>query len=112
MSKVQPANPRSERLLEISKSESGKEYLKEERTYEFYNLEEPGLSVKFSYGPTNSPKRYVFWHGQKYKVPVEVAEHIERSQTPIWAWRPDGTGSMVKQMSGWKPRFQMREVRV
>ena len=112
MAKVQAANPKTEELLEKTKTESGKRHLVEERTYEFYNLEEPGLAVKFAYGPTNNPKRYNFWHGQKVTVPVEVAEHVERSQTPIWSWRPDGRGSLVKEMTGWKPRFQMREVRV
>ena len=111
MAKVQEANPKEQEFADKVRTDTGRKHLKEERTFEFYNLEEPGLAVKFSYGPTTSPKRYNFWHGEKYTIPVEVAEHVERSQTPIYGYRPDGTGRMVKQLTGWKPRFQMREVR-
>lgn len=111
MTKLQPANLRVEDLLEKKQEKSSTNPLKEIRTYEFYNIEEPGLSVKFVYGPTTNPKRYSFMHGQRVQTTVEVAEHVESRQTPIWKWRPDGKGSLIKELTGWKPRFQMREVR-
>lgn len=111
MTAVKMANPKTEALLQEKVERRGRKPAPEKRWYEFYNIEEPGVSVKFSYGKTTDPKRYTFFHGQKYEVPVEVANHVESAQTPIWGYRPDGTGSMVKNLTGWKPRFQMREVR-
>lgn len=83
----------------------------EEAYFEFYNLEEPGLVQKFSYGTTKNYKKYTFFHGEKYKVSREIAEHVESRQTPIWGYRPDGSGRLEKHLKGYKPRFQMREVR-
>ena len=83
----------------------------EEVYFEFYNLEEPGLLQKFSYGTTKKNKMYTFFHGQKYKIKREIAEHVESRETPLWGYRPDGTGKMQKYLKGYKPRFQMREVR-
>lgn len=104
------ANPKTEELLEYVGDKKKNLITEEKRKYEFYNLEEPGSNVKFSYGSTNAPKRYELWHGGKYTLPTEVAKHVEAAQTPMWAYRPDGKGSMVKELVGWKPRFQMREV--
>lgn len=106
-----PLNPKTDELAQKQNDEKLKEELSDERTYEFMNTEEPGLMVKFSYGSTANPKRYSFMHGGRYSIPREVAEHVESRQTPIWGYRPDGTGQMAKQLLGWKPRFQMREVR-
>lgn len=91
-------------------NEKEEKYLKEIGEYEFYNLEEPGLSLKFSYGDTRRKYNFQFFHGGKYKIPRHVAMHLESRCTPIWQWRPDGTGSMNKQQVGTKPRFQMRAI--
>lgn len=107
MAKVQPTNQDIQDFVD----QKAKGKLENKKWYEFYNLEEPGLAVKFAYGTTRNPQRYNFWHGHKYEVTEEVAQHVEKSQTPIWEWRPDGKGSMAKQLIGWKPRYQMREVR-
>lgn len=91
-------------------NEKEEKYLREICEYEFYNLEEPGLSIKFPYGNTNFKHNFQFFHGGKYRIPRHVARHIEGCTTPIWKWRPDGTGSMRKENAGEKPRFQMRQV--
>lgn len=91
------------------KSEREEEYLREIRPYEFYNTEEPGLQHKFPYGNTRNRRTFTFNHSQTYDVPRHVARHLEDCTTPIWDWRPDGTGRMVKQKVGEKSRFQMRE---
>lgn len=96
-------------LGEQPKSEKEEKHLKEVCNYEFYNLEESGLNLSFCYGNTRFQKNFLFMHGAVYKVPRHVARHIENRTTPIWAWRPDGTGRMQKQKVGEKPRFQMRE---
>jgi hypothetical protein len=97
----------------VGKKPSGdkeENYLREVCEYEFYNLEEPGLAIKFPYGSTRNSHNFTFYHGTKYKVPRHVARHLESCSTPIWDWRPDGTGKMTKQRVGEKPRFQMRHV--
>lgn len=90
-------------------SEKEEKFLKEVLPYEFYNVEEPGLTHTFPYGNTRHQRTFKFFHGQTYHVPRHVARHVENCTTPIWAWRPDGTGRMVKQKIGEKPRFQMRQ---
>lgn len=91
-------------------SDKEEKFLREVCEYEFYNLEEPGLSIKFPYGDTRKHHNFTFYHGTKYKVPRHVARHLESCSTPIWDWRPDGTGKMAKQRVGEKSRFQMRHV--
>lgn len=91
-------------------NEKEEKYLKEICEFEFYNLEEPGLSQKFPYGDTRKHKDFLFIHGQRYKVPRHVARWVESRGTPIYDWRPNGKGQMEKQKVGEKPRFQMRHV--
>jgi len=91
-------------------SEKEENYLKEICKFEFYNLEDPGMLIKFRYGNTSKNTKFVFLHGGKYDVPRHVARHIENCSTPLHDWRPNGTGQMVGQKVGNKPRFQMRQV--
>lgn len=91
-------------------SEKEKEWLNEEITFEFYNLEEPGLMVKFPYGTTKDFKNYILFHGGTYTLPRKVAKHIESCETPIWKWTPDGLGGMQKKLVGRKARFQCRQI--
>ena len=96
---------------ELDAAELEEKWKKEEKTFEFYNLEEPGLVLRFPWGPTKKIEKFTFFHGQKYKIRREIADHVESRQTPIWGYRPNGLGSTEKTLNGWKPRFQMREVR-
>lgn len=91
-------------------NEKEEKYLKEICEFEFYNLEEPGIPQKFPYGDTRKNHTFTFLHGGKYKLPRHVAQWVESRGTPIWDWRPDGSGRMVKQRVGEKPRFQMRHI--
>ncbi len=84
-------------------------YLREVCEFEFYNLEDTGLSIKFPYGSTNIRENFQFFHGGKYKIPRHVAMHVETRTTPRYEWRPDGTGKMISERVGDKPRFQMRQ---
>lgn len=90
-------------------SEREETFLREIRPYEFYNLEEPGMMHKFPYGNTRSQKTFTLFHSNTYHLPRHVARHLESCTTPIWDWRPDGTGRMAKQKVGVKSRFQMKE---
>jgi hypothetical protein len=91
------------------KNEAEEKFLREVCEYEFQNLEEPGLSHSFPYGNTKKHHTFKFFHGGKYKVPRFIARHLESCSTPMWNWRPDGTGKMEKQLVGSKARFQMRQ---
>ena len=91
-------------------SEKEEKYLREEGTYEFRNIEEPGLMQKFTYGNSNCKHTFTFMDGGKYQLPRFIARHVESKSTPIWGWKPDGTGSLQKTLKTHKSRFQMREV--
>lgn len=94
----------------IPKSEKEEKHLREIGKYEFYNLEEPGLALKFPYGNHKTQHTFTLFHGGKYDLPRFVARHLESCTTPIWDWRPDGMGRMEKKLVGHKPRFQLRHV--
>lgn len=91
-------------------SEKEIKHFRELGTYEFMNLEEPGLSVKFAYGNAKKKHNFLFFHGGKYTLPKFIARHMESKCTPMWSWRPDGLGGMKKEQTGSKSRFQMREI--
>lgn len=78
---------------------------------EFYNIEEPGHPITFSYGQAKRAKKYTLLHGGKYELPKEIINHLESRQTPMYDYRPNGTGKMVKMLTGYKSRFQCRTVR-
>lgn len=91
-------------------SKAEEKYLREIVDFEFINLEEPGVFMKFPYGNRENRMNFTFFHGQKYSVPRFIARHLEENcQTPTYKWQPDGSGKMVPQLTGYKPRFQMRE---
>jgi len=91
------------------KSEKEETYLREICEFEFSNLEESNLAVKFPYGNAKAQHNFTFFPGGKYRIPRCVAKWVESRSTPIWEWRPDGNGSLKKKLIGNKPRFQMRE---
>jgi len=93
----QPANEKEEK------------FLREVCEFEFNNLEEPGLSHKWTMGDTKNHFTFHFFHGGKYPVPRFVARHLEQCTTPIWDWKPDGSGRMDKKKVGEKSRFQMKQ---
>lgn len=101
---IDPTNP-SKKF-----AEKEEKWLRELKSYEFMNIEEPGLMHTFSYGCAGNQMKITFFHGAKYTVPRFIARHIESRSTPMWAWRPDGSGSIRKEQTGKNSRFQMREV--
>lgn len=92
------------------KKDRRKDWLAEEIFVEFFNLEEPGVPIKFSFGPTNKTETHTLLHGGKYRLRREVVEHIESRQTPLWGYKPDGRGQMQKNLEGYKSRFQCRQI--
>lgn len=78
---------------------------------EFYNIEEPGHPITFSFGPAKRTKKYTLLHGGKYELPKEIIHHLESRQTPMYDYKPDGLGRMSKYLKGYQSRFQCRAVR-
>lgn len=91
-------------------SEKEEKHMREIKDYEFYNLEEPGVIHKFSYGSGNKLCTITLFHGQTYHLPRFIARHLEQCAIPIWDWRPDGTGRMIKKKIGKKPRFRLSQM--
>jgi hypothetical protein len=94
----QPRNPKEE------------EFLREICEFEFLNIKEPGVSHQFSYGNTKKHRTFTVNHGMTYKFPRFLARHLENCSTPLYEWRPDGLGKLIKKHVGNDPRFQMRQV--
>lgn len=80
----------------------------EEIEIEFYNIENPGLTIKFAFGSTRNKKIYTLFHGGKYKLPRSVVKHISTRQMPMWNYTSDGTGRLRKNLLGYKSRFECR----
>jgi len=91
-------------------SEKEEKWLREIVNYEFMNLEQPGLVEKFCYGTTSNKMNIILFHGGKYPMPRFLANHVNACSTPMWKWRPDGIGSLRKELIGRNSRFQMREI--
>ena len=108
--KIQNLPIKNRKKSETEKERIEEKMLREICEYEFYNLEEPGLAIKFPYGNAKNQHTFTFFHGGKYKLPRFMAKHIEECQKPIWKWRPDGLGGMHKEKIGSDPRFQLRQV--
>jgi len=96
--------------VQKDKKDRQKDWLKEKITFEFFNLEEPGVPVKFTFGPTNNTATYTMLHGGKYTYSRDVIQHLESRQVPIWGYQPNGDGRMEKSLKGYKSRFQCRQL--
>ena len=92
------------------KKQQRKDWMNEEIRIEFFNLEEPGVPLKFVFGPTRKTETHTLLHGGKYTLRREVVQHVESRQTPIWGYKPDGEGRMQKDLKGYKSRFQCRQM--
>ncbi len=91
-------------------TEKEEDRLRELIKCEFMNLEDPGLMQRFTYGSTGNKHNFTFLHGATYTVPRFIQRHLESKSTPMWGWKPDGTGKITKYLKGRNSRFQMREV--
>lgn len=92
------------------RNEKEEKFLREVLKIEFMNLEQPGLAEKFTYGTTKWFMYPLLMHGGIYRLPRHMIRHIENCQTPIWNLKPDAYGKMHKSCTGYKPRFQCRQL--
>lgn len=97
-------------IIRKPQSEKEEKYLREILKYQFNNLEEPGMMIQFPYGAGKNRKNFKFFHGGEYHLPRFIAEWVESRSTPMWGFKPDGSGRMVKNRLGDKQRFQMRPI--
>lgn len=91
-------------------NEKEQEWLNEEVEFEFFNIEEPGSSLTFSYGPANNIKTYTLRHGDRYKYARRLINHVESKGPSNWVSRPDGRGGNMIVREGNFPRFQCKIV--
>lgn len=103
----------------VAMASGEKDFLDEVVTIQFYNLEQPGKSDQvFIKGGVRNPDRLTLNHGEIRDLPRSWIRFIESRQEPIYQYSEEGgnatTGQKrkrVKNLVGWKPRFQCREVR-
>jgi len=91
-------------------SEKEEKFLREVCEYQFQNIEEPGISLRFIYGGTKNAVNLLMMHGGKYKFPRFLARHIENCCKPIYENQTDKNGISTAVKVGETPRFQMRQV--
>jgi hypothetical protein len=96
----------------VAEANDEKDWLEEKVTIQFYNTEEPGNKAFFCYGKCDDPTSLTLEHNEVKELTRGVVRFIESRQTPIYAYKADGSGKMRKTLIGWKPRFQCRQVNV
>ena len=94
----------------VAMANDEKDWLDEKVTIQFYNIEEPGADGFFVYGLCTDPQKIELKHGEIAELTRAAIRYIETRQTPIYAYKPDGQGKMRKTLTGWKPRFQCRQI--
>ena len=101
----------------VSQNTDEFDFLSEKVMIQFYNLEQPGNSAHFVYGPANAPTRIDIDHGEQRELTRGEIRYIESRQTPIKEYERDSgdaRGPKKKRKAivvGWKSRFQCREIR-
>lgn len=94
----------------VAEANDERDWVDEKGTYQFYNIEEPGTKAFFCFGKCTDPKKLELEHGQITELTRGDVRFIESRQTPIYGFKANGSGKMVKTLLGWKPRFQCRQV--
>jgi len=103
----------------VSQKTDEYDFLSEKATIQFYNIEQVGRSAHFTFGPCNAPEQIDIDHGEIRELTRAAIRFIESRQTPIYEYQKEGgdatsgrKATIKKQIVGWKPRYQCREVRV
>jgi len=82
----------------------------------FKNWEVRGAPITFSYfskelcGSKGVPKKYTLEDGKKYKLPIEVAKHINRCAYPVSNAEVDKGGKYLGKREGMVRRYTFRRV--
>lgn len=106
------ASPRQKR------TEKEEKWLREVKSYEFLNVESPGIPVDFTYGDTKNSMKFHIEHGQVVRLPRHIAQHMESLGRPIYEMDDSklrakdgqqGVAYNMKKLIGRAPRFMLRE---
>ena len=101
------------------KTPKEEEWLKEVGTYQFSNVEHTGHPVSFIYGDTKYKMKFNLEHGQTYRLPRHVVQHLEsmgrsiyKHNTPTDVMRNGEPMSPNKlcHIVGKSPRFILRQM--
>jgi hypothetical protein len=86
-------------------------HVPEYREIVFINGRDPGYPLDFHYSSKTHPlKIYKLLHGQTYKLPVEVIDHLESRSEPQYAYRKGFDGHPEMYIVSRKFIFQCRNV--
>lgn len=86
----------------------------------FVNNRDPGSTLYFHYASKTHPlKHYTLVHGQQYKLPVEIIQHLEGQNdadpyschSRLYGLGQNAEGNACPVVNGYKPYFQCRAVR-
>lgn len=81
----------------------------EYRKVVFINGRDSGYPLEFHYCTKTHPlKQYKLLHGFEYNLPVEVIEHLEQCNEPIYAYRKGLDGHPEMYVISRKYHFQLR----
>ena len=111
---IKPATKLQEALGSKEKSKKKKEIPMVEGI--FKNWEVRGAPTTFSYyteslcGKKGVAKKYTFEDGKKYKIPFEVARHINRCAYPTSEAEVDKQGHYLGKREGLVRRYTFRRV--
>jgi len=84
-------------------------HIPEYRKVQFLNGRDPGYMLEFHYCTGTHPlKQYKLHHGHEYNLPVEVIEHLESCNQPIYSYRAGADGHPEMYISSRKYLYQLR----
>jgi len=84
-------------------------HIPEMRRIIFVNGRDPGYPLEFHYHTKTHPlKQYKLLHGHEYDLPVEVIEHLEGCNEPVYAYRTGLDGHPEMYIKSKKFIFQCR----
>jgi len=96
----------------VAEANDEKDWLEEKVTIQFYNIEEPGAPGFFCFGLCTCPKTIELDHGEIAELNRGDVRYIESRQTPIYEYKSAPNGKMRKERTGWRPRYQCRQINV
>lgn len=86
-------------------------YVPEYREVTFLNGRDPGYPLDFHYASKTHPlKQYRLLHGQNYRLPLEIIDHLESRSEPVYGYRKGLDGHPEMYVTSRKFIFQCRNL--
>ena len=102
-----------EETLDVKKKDNSKKETEEIPLVEgvFKNWEIRGAPITFSFcKDKKTPKKYTLEDGKKYKLPLNVAKHINRCMYPVSKAEVDKHGAYIGKRESMVRRYSFRRV--